>query len=71
MSNPYFSACRDISEGELRELMDEIVARDRAREAERCPVCDSLQLDRGEAEGMTKVKEYVACRDCKTLLAWA
>jgi len=52
--------------------MDEIVEAERAREtdAERCPVCDSLRLDRGEAEGTTKVKEYVACRDCKTLLAW-
>ncbi|GEM_PF-2914204 len=76
MSNPYFSACRDIPEGELRDLMDEVVARDRELErereleAERCPVCDSPWLDRREGLGETKLKEYVSCRDCKTLLAW-
>ena len=30
---------------------------ERAREAERCPVCDALRLDRGTGLGETKVKE--------------
>jgi hypothetical protein len=28
MSNHYFSACRDIPEGELKDLMDEMIARE-------------------------------------------
>jgi len=53
--------------GKAEEFVEESTE---ARKSETCPVCGSTELDTGEAAGETKTKEYLACTDCKTLLAW-
>ena len=35
-----------------------------------CPVCGSTELDGDEAAGETKLKPYVACLGCNTMLSW-
>ena len=40
------------------------------RPKETCPSCGSTRLDRGEAQGESKIKPYVACLDCNALLSW-
>ena len=35
-----------------------------------CPVCGSTELDNSEAAGETKLKPYLSCLGCNTMLSW-
>ncbi len=39
-------------------------------EIKECPLCHSKNLVYGEGMGLSKMKPYVSCADCKELLAW-
>ncbi len=52
--------------GKAEEFVEESTE---AQKTEPCPVCGSRRVEEGAAAGDTKTKEYVACPDCKTLLA--
>ena len=37
---------------------------------ELCPVCGSTELETGEGTGETKLKPYLTCLGCNTMLSW-
>lgn len=40
------------------------------KESDRCPFCQSENLEHGTAEGLAKPKSYTACKDCGKLICW-